>query len=284
MQLDNVKTLRDAVNYGKQFLEDFGIENAQYDATELLLLVMGISRTQYLINSMDKIDSGKLAEYAELINKRAEHIPLQHITGIVNFYGREYKVNANVLIPRQDTEILVEEVMKLTNSESRVLDMCTGSGCIGITLAKKFPDSNVTGVDISDKALAVAWKNKCNLNADNIDFIQSDLFAALGADRRYDIIVSNPPYIPTKVIEGLQDEVRLHDPMLALDGTEDGLMFYRRITDKSGDYLKMNGYLCYEIGAEQAADVSDIMKQAGFKDIVVVKDLAGLDRVVMGRK
>ena len=164
-----------------------------------------------------------------------------------------------------------------------ILDMCTGSGCIGITLAKKFPDSNVTGVDISDKALAVAWKNKCNLDADNIDFIQSDLFAALGADRRYDIIVSNPPYIPTKVIEGLQDEVRLHDPMLALDGTEDGLMFYRRITDKSGDYLKMNGYLCYEIGAEQAADVSDIMKQAGFKDIVVVKDLAGLDRVVMGR-
>lgn len=162
--------------------------------------------------------------------------------------------------------------------------MCTGSGCIGITLAKKFPDSNVTGVDISDKALAVAWKNKCNLDADNIDFIQSDLFAALGADRRYDIIVSNPPYIPTKVIEGLQDEVRLHDPMLALDGTEDGLMFYRRITDKSWDYLKMNGYLCYEIGAEQAADVSDIMKQAGFKDIVVVKDLAGLDRVVMGRK
>ena len=165
-----------------------------------------------------------------------------------------------------------------------ILDMCTGSGCIGITLAKKFPDSNVTGVDISDKALAVAWKNKCNLDADNIDFIQSDLFAALGADRRYDIIVSNPPYIPTKVIEGLQDEVRLHDPMLALDGTEDGLMFYRRITDKSGDYLKMNGYLCYEIGAEQAADVSDIMKQAGFKDIVVVKDLAGLDRVVMGKK
>ena len=153
--------------------------------------------------------------------------------------------------------------------------MCTGSGCIGITLAKKFPDSNVTGVDISDKALAVAWKNKCNLDADNIDFIQSDLFAALGADRRYDIIVSNPPYIPTKVIEGLQDEVRLHDPMLALDGTEDGLMFYRRITDKSGDYLKMNGYLCYEIGAEQAADVSDIMKQAA--DAVKQLEESGFD-------
>ena len=198
--------------------------------------------------------------------------------------GLDFKVNEDVLIPRQDTEILVSEVIKVAKDGYDILDMCTGSGCIGITLAKKFPDSNVTGVDISDKALAVAWKNKCNLDADNIDFIQSDLFAALGADRRYDIIVSNPPYIPTKVIEGLQDEVRLHDPMLALDGTEDGLMFYRRITDKSWDYLKMNGYLCYEIGAEQAADVSDIMKQAGFKDIVVVKDLAGLDRVVMGRK
>ena len=164
MQLDNVKTLRDAVNYGKQFLEDFGIENAQYDATELLLLVMGISRTQYLINSMDKIDSGKLAEYAELINKRAEHIPLQHITGTVNFYGREYKVNANVLIPRQDTEILVEEVMKLTNSESRVLDMCTGSGCIIISLAASghTSENGAVAIDISDDALrkSVELQNK----------------------------------------------------------------------------------------------------------------------------
>ena len=174
MQLDNVKTLRDAVNYGKQFLEDFGIENAQYDATELLLLVMGISRTQYLINSMDKIDSGKLAEYAELINKRAEHIPLQHITGIVNFYGREYKVNANVLIPRQDTEILVEEVMKLTNSESRVLDMCTGSGCIIISLAASghTSENGAVAIDISDDALKVADYNKKYNNADYIKLIK----------------------------------------------------------------------------------------------------------------
>lgn len=180
MQLDNVKTLRDAVNYGKQFLEDFGIENAQYDATELLLLVMGISRTQYLINSMDKIDSGKLAEYAELINKRAEHIPLQHITGTVNFYGREYKVNANVLIPRQDTEILVEEVMKLTNSESRVLDMCTGSGCIIISLAASghTSENGAVAIDISDDALKVADYNKKYNNADYIKLIKSDMFSS----------------------------------------------------------------------------------------------------------
>lgn len=291
MQLDNVKTLRDAVNYGKQFLEDFGIENAQYDATELLLLVMGISRTQYLINSMDKIDSGKLAEYAELINKRAEHIPLQHITGIVNFYGREYKVNANVLIPRQDTEILVEEVMKLTNSESRVLDMCTGSGCIIISLAASghTSENGAVAIDISDDALKVADYNKKYNNADYIKLIKSDMFSSSeceqykNEDNRFDVIVSNPPYIPTKDIDELSEEVRLHDPVLALDGDTDGLKFYKAITKQAVNYLKENGYLCYEIGYNQAEDVRNIMEQCGYSGIKVIKDLAGLDRVVIGR-
>lgn len=291
MQLDNVKTLRDAVNYGKQFLQDFGIENAQYDATELLLLVMGINRTQYLINSMDKIDSGKLAEYAELINKRAEHIPLQHITGIVNFYGREYKVNANVLIPRQDTEILVEEVMKLTNSESRVLDMCTGSGCIIISLAASghTSENGAVAIDISDDALKVADYNKKYNNADYIKLIKSDMFSSSeceqykNEDNRFDVIVSNPPYIPTKDIDELSEEVRLHDPVLALDGDMDGLKFYKAITKQSVNYLKENGYLCYEIGYNQAEDVRNIMEQCGYSGIKVIKDLAGLDRVVIGR-
>lgn len=288
MQLDNVKTLRDAVNYGKQFLEDFGIENAQYDATELLLLVMGISRTQYLINSMDKIDSGKLAEYAELINKRAEHIPLQHITGIVNFYGREYKVNANVLIPRQDTEILVEEVMKLTNSESRVLDMCTGSGCIIISLAAAGHTAEyeygAVGVDISDKAIEVAEYNSKLNGVSYVEFVKSNMFAELrDTGVKFDVIVSNPPYIPTKDIRELSDEVKLHDPLLALDGDEDGLKFYRAITRNAVDYLNKGGYLCYEIGYNQAQDVSDILLSCGYNDIRVVKDLAGLDRVVIAR-
>lgn len=285
MQLDNVKTLRDAVNYGKQFLQDFGIENAQYDATELLLLVMGINRTQYLINSMDKIDSGKLAEYAELINKRAEHIPLQHITGIVNFYGREYKVNANVLIPRQDTEILVEEVMKLTNSESRVLDMCTGSGCIIISLALNKNLNEAVGVDLSAKALKVAEENAANLGASDVNFIESNLFESLdlSMENKFDMIVSNPPYIETDVIRTLSDEVKLHDPMMALDGHEDGLYFYRKITSCAPKFLKNGGWLLYEIGYNQADAVSVIMRDAGFRDVSTVKDLAGLDRVVAGR-
>ena len=193
-------------------------------------------------------------------------------------------MNEDVLIPRPDTEVLVGEVIKVTRNGDNILDMCTGSGCIGITLAKKFPESRVLGVDVSEKALKVAQKNEHNLEADNIDFMLSDLFGELGNDITFNTIVSNPPYIPTKVIETLQDEVRLHDPLLALDGTEDGLMFYRKITEKAREYLKTDGYLCYEIGAEQAADVSEIMKQAGLRDITVVKDLAGLDRVVMGRK
>lgn len=277
-------TIRQAVNWGAGKLKDNNVDNAEYDSFELLSSINGMTRTFYFINGDDSLSEEDFSLFQKYIEKRASHIPLQHILGKAYFYGYEFIVNENVLIPRQDTEILVGEVIRVAKNGYDILDMCTGSGCIGITLAKEFPQSRVVGVDISDKALDVAKKNKCNLGTDNIDFVQSDLFAALGEDRIYDIIVSNPPYIPTKVIEGLQDEVRLHDPMLALDGTEDGLMFYRRITDKAGDYLKPDGYLCYEIGAEQAADVSDIMKQAGFKDIAVVKDLAGLDRVVIGRK
>ena len=281
MQLDNVKTLRDAVNYGKQFLEDFGIENAQYDATELLLLVMGISRTQYLINSMDKIDSGKLAEYAELINKRAEHIPLQHITGIVNFYGREYKVNANVLIPRQDTETLVEEVMKLTNSESRVLDMCTGSGCIAISIDRLCENAKVTAVDFSEKALVVAKENNALNKADDT-FFQSDLFE--NVEKQYDVIVANPPYIKTEEIESLMHEVRIHEPMMALDGDCDGLKFYKKIAKEGRQYLRSNGIIFFEIGYAQGLTVPAILEENGYKDIKVYKDLSGNDRVVTAGK
>ena len=259
-------TIRQAVNWGTQMLKDNGIDNAEHDSFELLSAVNGMTRTFYLINGDSLLSEENFLMFEEYIEQRASHIPLQHILGKTWFYGYEYMVNSDVLIPRQDTEILVGEVIKVTRSGDYILDMCTGSGCIGITLAKKFPECRVLGVDVSEKALNVAQSNKHNL------------------DITFNTIVSNPPYIPTKVIEGLQEEVRLHDPILALDGMEDGLMFYRKITAQAGDFLETDGYLCYEIGAEQAADVSDIMKQAGFKDITVVKDLAGFDRVVMGRK
>ena len=277
-------TIRQAVSWGSDKLKSHGVENAEHDSFELLSAVNGMTRTFYLVNGDSSLSEEDFLLFEEYIDKRAAHIPLQHIIGKAYFYGYEFEVNGDVLVPRQDTEILVGEVMKVARSGDYILDMCTGSGCIGITIAKKFPEVKVLGIDVSEKALAVAEKNKHNLEADNIDFMLSDLFEKLNQDITFDIIASNPPYIPTKVIDGLQDEVRLHDPILALDGSEDGLKYYRNISSEAGMYLEPDGWLCFEIGAEQALDVSDIMEREGFRNITVIKDLAGLDRVVMGRK
>lgn len=277
-------TIRQAVSWGSDKLKSHGVENAEHDSFELLSAVNGMTRTFYLVNGDSSLSEEDFLLFEEYIDKRATHIPLQHIIGKAYFYGYEFEVNGDVLVPRQDTEILVGEVMKVARSGDYILDMCTGSGCIGITIAKKFPEVKVLGIDVSEKALAVAEKNKHNLEADNIDFMLSDLFEKLNQDITFDIIVSNPPYIPTKVIDGLQDEVRLHDPILALDGSEDGLKYYRNISSEAGMYLEPDGWLCFEIGAEQALDVSDIMEREGFRNITVIKDLAGLDRVVMGRR
>lgn len=277
-------TIREAVEWGSHKLEEHGVDNAKHDSYELLSAVNGMTRTFYLVNQDSMLSEEDFLSFEEYIDKRAAHIPLQHILGKAYFYGYEFEVNGDVLVPRPDTEILVEEVMKVTRNGDYILDMCTGSGCIGITLAKKFTEIKVLGVDISEKALAVAEKNRHNLEAYNIDFMLSNLFEELNQDVIFDTIVSNPPYIPTSVIDGLQEEVRLHDPVLALDGKEDGLDFYRRISENAGAHLRQDGYLCFEIGCEQADDVSDIMVKAGFKDINVVRDLAGLNRVVMGRK
>lgn len=277
-------TIRQAVSWGSDKLKSHGVENAEHDSFELLSAVNGMTRTFYLVNGDSFLSEEDFLLFEEYIDKRAAHIPLQHIIGKAYFYGYEFEVNGDVLVPRQDTEILVGEVMKVARSGDYILDMCTGSGCIGITIAKKFPEVKVLGIDVSEKALAVAEKNKHNLEADNIDFMLSDLFKKLNQDITFNIIASNPPYIPTKVIDGLQDEVRLHDPILALDGSEDGLKYYRNISSEAGKYLEPDGWLCFEIGAEQALDVSDIMEREGFRNITVIKDLAGLDRVVMGRK
>ena len=266
-----IHTYKDAVRYGARVLKQADIDNPDYDALELFLYVTGIDRTTYLINATDEIDNEALRKYLGYIIKRSHHI-----------------VNEHVLVPRQDTEVLVEEVAKLTTADSRVLDMCTGSGCIIISLASLGHTYSgihgAVGVDVSLDALEVAQNNKDINNVPYVELIQSDMFEALeGSGMKFDVIVSNPPYIPTRVIKGLDEEVRLHDPFIALDGDEDGLRFYRIITDKARDYLNKDGYLCYEIGHDQAAKVSDILSSYGYNDIRVIKDLAGLDRVVVAR-
>lgn len=259
-------------------LEDAGICEAENDAWLLMEKHFGITRTQYYLQMDKSVDE---TEYIVLVNRRAKHYPLQYITGEQYFMGLRFEVNEAVLIPRYDTEVLVENVVKhIGSDEVMVLDVCTGSGCIAISIDKLCKNAVVTALDISSAALEVAKKNDCDNNSD-VKFVKSDLFDRI--NDKYDYIVSNPPYIPTNDIYSLMDEVKGYEPVIALDGSSDGLEFYRRITSDAVDRLNDNGYIFYEIGCEQAADVVDILKDKGFTDIEVIKDLAGLDRVVKGK-
>ncbi len=274
-------TLKEAYEYGQEQLKDAEIDDAILDAWYLLEHVTGISRAMYFVDMNREISSEHETMYRTFIANRAKHIPLQHITGVQEFMGLEFCVNEHVLVPRQDTEVLVESVLEDMKSGMKILDMCTGSGCILLSLLKLcgYPNVSGVGVDISQEALKVARQNAEKLEVD-AQFLLSDLFEKV--EGLYDIIVSNPPYIRTSVIEELKEEVKFHDPFLALDGKADGLYFYRRIVEECPKYLKKGGKLYFEIGHDQGEDVSALMRDAGFTDVTVKKDLAGLDRVVFG--
>ena len=221
-------TLREAYDYGKEQLKKAGIEEADLDAWYLLEYVTGVTRAMYFLDMNWEINDEEKVRFCEYIEARATHIPLQHITGVQEFMGLEFCVNEHVLVPRQDTEVLVETVLQRLKVGATVLDMCTGSGCILISLLKLGNKVSGTAVDISEEALKVTRKNAEKLNV-TAELIRSNLFE--NVEGKYDVIVSNPPYIPTAVIRELQDEVKLHDPVIALDGREDGLYFYRQIVN-----------------------------------------------------
>ena len=275
-----ILTLQMIYKEGAETLEHAGIPDAKLDAWYLLEYVTGISRASYFGDPKREVPKEQAESYREVILRRAGHIPLQHITGEQEFMGYTFLVNPDVLIPRQDTETLTEEALKFTKPGMKVLDMCTGSGCILISLLKSCPGLKGPGCDISEKALKMARENGRRLQVE-ASWIQSDLFEQIS--ERFDLIVSNPPYIRTGVIEELQEEVRLHDPWIALDGKKDGLYFYRRIIAESTGYIRDNGAMMFEIGHDQAEDVVRLMEEAGYTQIRVKKDLAGLDRVVTGR-
>lgn len=273
------------------------IAESDLDARLLLEFVCGTDRNTLLAHGDRAVSEAEYAQYGSLIDKRAAHVPLQHLTGEQEFMGLTFLVNQDVLVPRQDTEVLVEEVMRNLHDGMRILDMCTGSGCILLSLLYYSNDCTGVGVDLSSRALAMAGKNYERLRRERPGmeavFLEGDLFEALArepggslraesADVKYDIMVSNPPYIETAVIPTLMPEVCEHEPMAALDGGADGLIFYRRIAGKAGDFLNGGGMLFFEIGCGQAEQVRQIMEQAGFREIEVVKDFAGLDRVVYG--
>ena len=281
---------REILLKGEERLALLNIADSKNDAWLLFEYIFDMPRHKYFMDAnMECLDEKLVEDYLQVVELRGNHIPLQHITKTQDFMGMTFRVNENVLIPRQDTEVLVEKALSVVKAGDQVLDMCTGSGCIAISIAK-LKNVSVTAVDISPKALEVAKGNADNLDASNVKFVESNLFEKLKEDstskncKKYDIIVSNPPYIKSLDIEELMVEVKEHEPRLALDGDEDGLKFYRAITKEAKDFLKPGGYLLYEIGCDQGDDLRDILAENGFTDIEIIKDLAGLDRVCVGIK
>ena len=278
--------LRALVREAAERLSRCGIEEATLDARLLLEYAAGITAQDYMLDPFRELAEEKVLAYREAVEKRAARIPLQHITGVQEFMGYPFKINEHVLIPRQDTETVVECALEKLERGMEVLDLCTGSGCIAASLyligrkqGKISSESRFDAADISEEALETAREN-CQALGAQVRLIHSDLFESAGGP--YDMIVSNPPYIRRDVIEELQEEVRFHDPYIALDGHEDGLYFYRRIAAGAGSHLKRGGWLILETGHDQREDVSRLLEAAGFTCVQGKKDLAGLDRVVMG--
>jgi len=279
-------TLQQLLQEGAEKLLQAGIEEAGLDAKYLLFEAFGIDEVHFLMDRNRELPPDTRREdgertYRDLISRRARRIPLQYLCGFQEFMGLRFLVNPSVLIPRQDTETLVELVLKeRPDRKLRLLDMCTGSGCIAVSLKKLGGYESVTAVDVSAEALETAGEN-ARLNGAEIRLVESNLYEALDPERdRFDVIVSNPPYIPSRVIEKLQPEVRDCEPRLALDGKEDGLFFYRRLAGESGRYLNKGGSVYFEIGYDQAEDVRGLLADCGYEEIEVIKDGPGLDRVV----
>ena len=265
-------------------LLEAGCREAQTDARQLLFYVADLDLSSYALRMNEKVPEDISKRYLETVARRSAREPIQYITGEAPFFGYTFYVTPAVLIPRFDTEILVEEALRYVKHDSHILDLCTGSGCILLTILaecnRMYGDTceiKGTASDVSEDALFVAKSNADRLRIE-ANFILSDLFNNICGT--YDIITTNPPYIPTAVVAGLEPEVRDHEPNLALDGKEDGLFFYRKIANEAGAYLREGGRLIMEIGFDQGEAVMQLLDGAGYTDVRCIKDLSGLDRVV----
>ena len=271
---------------GTGVLSRAGIPEAALDARLLLEFITGCDRTRLLTDPDTPVSDKDAKAYETVLSKRANHIPLQQLTGSCNFMGIDFAVNDKVLIPRQDSECLVEEAMRFAGDGSDILDLCTGSGCLLLSLMHY--KNNCRGISV--EALEIAGRNlemlrrEEGLNGGDAVFLRGDLYDALSDhDKKFDYIISNPPYIRSDVIKTLMPEVRDHEPRIALDGGDDGLEFYRRIISGAPEHLANYGMIFLEIGFDQAEDVSRILNEAGFRDISVIKDYSDNDRVISAR-
>ena len=275
--------IKQAIEKGAINLKVSNTESPKIKARMLMQFILNVPRQYIIVNDMKELTQSQEKEYFESIQKLTKNIPIEHITNQKEFMKLNFFVDENVLIPRQDTEILVEEVIKIAKkiNSKKILDLCTGSGAIGISLAKYIEKSEITATDISEDAIRVANKNAIMNNVeDKITFIKSDLFDNI-PNNKYDIIVSNPPYIKKEIIKTLEKQVQ-NEPILALDGGEDGLNFYRKIIKQSYEYLKYGGYLCLEIGYDQKIDVIELLEnEEKYINIYSKKDLYGNDRIVI---
>lgn len=281
--LENRALLQKSIDY----LAKNDVIDSRLDAEYIFAHVLKVKRTILSMNLRKEISLAEKEEIKDLLYKRAkEKKPLQYLLGEWEFYGLPFKVDERVLIPRADTEILVEQCKFILNEieNPKVLDIGTGSGAISVTIAKEIPSTTVLGADISGDALEVAVENrKINNVESNLKFIKSDVFSNI-KDMDYDMIISNPPYIPQEEYEELMPEVKKHEPQRALTDNGDGYYFYKKISEEAPKYLKDGGYLAFEVGYNQAQEVSELMKKSGFQIIAIVKDYGGIERVVIGRK
>lgn len=276
-------TISELIKKGMIELKNENIEEPKLKARLLMQYVLNQTRQYVIVNDMEQLEKNKEKQYLEEIKMLKKGIPIEHITHQKEFMKLNFFVDKNVLIPRQDTEILVEEVIKIaqkTNAK-KILDLCTGSGAIAVSLAKYLPESEITAIDISNEALKIAKKNAISNNVENqITFVNSDMFTNLN-EEKFDIIVSNPPYIKTNVIEKLDIQVK-NEPYIALDGGKDGLDFYKKIINESYRYLKYKGYLCLEIGFDQKIDVIEFIENTEkFVNTYSKKDLFDNDRIIV---
>ena len=275
--------IKETMKKGMIDLKTNGIEEPNLKSRLLMQYILNKPRQYLLVHDNETLTLRQEVNYFKGIKKLIEGIPIQHITHMQEFMRMNFFVNEDVLIPRPDTESLVEEVILIAKriNAKKILDLCTGSGAIAISLAKYIENSEITAVDISKKALNIAKKNAINNNVQNqMTFVESDLFEKIKKEK-YDIIVSNPPYIRKNIIKNLDKEVQ-REPRIALDGGYDGLDFYRKIINKSDEYLKFKGYLCLEIGYDQKIDVIELIEnEEKYVETYCKKDLYGNDRVIV---
>ncbi len=281
--------INELIKIGVDKIKGRQYSNPVLEATLLLGKLMNVDKVYILTHGRDTVPEEIVEKYMEAIKKRSQGYPIQYIIKEKEFMGLNFYVEEGVLIPRADTEIIVEYILEYIDKiypqeEIKVLDIGIGSGAIGLSIAYYKKNTFVYGVDISPEALKIASINRDRFKLENVKLLESDLFDKINKEEKFHIIVSNPPYIPTGDIDKLQEEVKNYEPRIALDGGKEGIAFYRRIIPESREYLEEEGLLIFEIGYDQGKQVEAIMEQEGFKAIKILKDLQGLDRAVLGIK